>query len=405
MRLSSFRKQTWYRVALWIGLAACLILLWQVGDQFLTAKWRIPIDDYWRYWTTWRINRMGYDPYAATNLRFFLKELPILEKHPDYLPMILVPPWTLAMLSPFLLPAYASGRISWWLSSIAILAICANVIWRLYGGSKRQLGLAWLVAFTLMPTIWVLMQAQITVLVLLGITGFLYWTNQRQNDWLAGLSLALTTIKPQLVLLLWMAVLFWVIQQRRWKILLGCGLAILAASLVVVLDNPAVFQQFIHTYLANTPVEWKTPTLGYYLRLLMGLDLFWLQLAPLAIGMIWMAIHWFRNRMTWQWLEQAQTILWAAFLTSAYSWTYDMVLLLVPILAAFAAIVNRRGMASAILSLGSFLLINALAVVLHGYFNEQFFIWLAPALLLWYWFATRTSRKGAGLAEQVTGGV
>jgi len=393
MSLPSLRKQAWYRVVLWIGLVACLVLLWQLSSQFLTAPWRILIDDYWRYWTSWRINRMGFNPYDIANLRFFYAEFPELERHPNYVPILQVPPWALAIISPFVLPDYPASRTLWWFCSIAILVICANVIWKLYRGPKRQLWLAWLVAILMMPTVWGLMYGQINVLILLGMTGFLYWTQQRQNDWLAGLSLALTTIKPQLVLLLWMAVLFWVIRQRRWKILLGCGLVVLAASLVVVLDNPAVFQQFIHTYLYDPPLEWKTPTLGTYLRMLMGYQFFWLQFIPLAIGMIWMAIHWFRNRMTWQWRTDVQAILWVTFFTSAYSWTHDMVLLLLPILAAFAAMLNQRGARAVLPWLGGFLALNILAMVLHGYYNEHFFYWLAPVLFLWYWLAERFSKN------------
>ena len=233
MNFTSLRDSKWYPIFLWTAFVVSLISIWLLSNRILTTPKIVASEDHWRYWTAWRITKQGENPYDQKNLHKFKDEVYGLDKQPDYLPVILTPPWTITLITPFAPFTYLISRLLWLLASIAILIVCANILWRIYNGPKQWLWVSWLVIFTLTPTLFVLKQAQINPWTLLGLVGFLYWTSQRRNDWLAGLSLVLVTIKPQLFLAFWIALLFWVIQQRRWKILLSCALGIAFASLVV----------------------------------------------------------------------------------------------------------------------------------------------------------------------------
>ena len=259
-----------YRWLVWAGALVCFLAVWHLNSDILSAEQRIPTQDYWRYWTAWRINRLGHNPYDSSNIELLDDDFLEFDFPPKNLPVILTPPWTLSILSPFIILDYPASRLLWLLASIVILFICTNAIWQIYKGPKQYRGTGWLIAFTSLSAIGLLKQGQITILVLLGVIGFLYFIEVYQNDWLAGASLALITIKPQLLILFWIALFLWIVQQRRWKILFGLGMALLPISLFVFLDNPAIFQQFIYEYKNQSAAIWMTPTLGTYLRLFFG---------------------------------------------------------------------------------------------------------------------------------------
>jgi len=403
MSIANLRRTRWYRILLLVLLAASLILLWQLSVRVLSTSQAVNTEDHWRYWTAWHLAIRGDDPYDPINRLQFREEIPQLEKQRQGLPVILTPPWILLLITPFAPFAYPLSRMLWILASIILLMACARWIWQIYRGNNKLLWAAWLVTFIFFPTILTLRLGQINPWLLLGVIGFLYWTTSKPNDWLAGVSLALVAIKPQLFLVLWLAVLFWVIRERRWKIILAGGLALLLASLPFLITNPSIFQQFISTYLADTPVEWRTPTLGYLLRLLFGDHLFWLQFVAPLLGVIWIIFHWRRKRADWHWLQQMPVVLYASLLTSPYSWTYDQIVLLIPILAVTARLLANGWSKSARTWLVIYGLINLAVFILHRYFTDEYFIWLAPALLLWYWLANRAISKTQGMqVDQAT---
>jgi hypothetical protein len=144
------------------------------------------------------------------------------------------------------------------------------------------------------------------------------------------------------------------------------------------------------TYLADTPVEWKTPTLGFYLRLGLGVEQFWLQFITPVLGLLWLVWYLKGRRNTWDWLEILPAVLWAGVLASPYSWTYDQVVLLIPVIAVTVGLLRDGWTRPAWRWMGIFWLINLMTLVLHRYFTDEFFIWLAPLLLLWYWLARRS---------------
>ena len=390
MNFISFRKSLWYRLLLWAILVVCLVLLWQLSARILTTQKAVSSEDHWRYWSAWQLSMHGINPYDAKNLNNLRDKIPGLDAQPEFLPIILTPPWTIVLITPVAPFVYRISRLVWLLTSIVILLICSNFLWIIYDGSKKHKWAALLVTFTFFPTLLMLKQGQINPWVLLGLVGFLYWTTQRRNDWLAGISVALMTIKPQILLLFWIVLLFWIIKKQRWRILLACCLTLTFASLLIMVRNPLIFQQFFNTYLGDTPVEWKTPTIGFYLRLWMGVDKFWLQFIPPIIGIIWSIGYWFRNGNDWRWCREIIPLLWVSVLASPYSWTYDQIILLVPILSVTSSLLVGGWSKNSARWLGLYLIINLLILVLHRYYTDEYFIWFAPVLLIWYWLVRQS---------------
>ena len=71
--------------------------------------------------------------------------------------------------------------------------------------------------------------------------------------------------------------------------------------------------------------------------------MFWLQLAPAVVGVAFLTVHWRRYRDTWHWAEQMPLLVTLSVLTTPYGWTFDQVLLVVPIVALAARYTKKFG--------------------------------------------------------------
>src|SRR5262249_34484809 len=125
---------------------------------------------------------------------------------------------------------------------------------------------AWVAAAAFVPVILTLYYGQMSSIVFIGVVGFWFFACQGK-DYPAGMCLALTTIKPHVVYLLWIAVFWWVITQGRWKGLLGIFAPLLLSVSILALFWPRGLLGY-QAVLANPPLHWPTPTLGCILRLL-----------------------------------------------------------------------------------------------------------------------------------------
>lgn len=126
---------------------------------------------------------------------------------------------------------------------------------------------------------------QIGPFMLLGVASFLVF-ERRKQWWLAGASTALVAIKPQLLYLFWIALLLWVLQSRRWRVLAGSGLSCSVLLVLAWATNRAVVWQYL-SVLGNHSLDfWLMPTIGAILRQVLDWHRFLLQfLAPTLL--IW----------------------------------------------------------------------------------------------------------------------
>jgi hypothetical protein len=228
-----------------------------------------------------------------------------------------------------------------------------------------------------------------SALLLAGVTGFL-WFHRRNQAFAAGAALALASVKPLVLALLWVALALWVFSGRRWRVLSGGLIAVGLASVVAVMIDPQVFEQYLALYRLQPPTEWASPTMGGLLRLpsvLLGRDQYWLQYVPLAAGVIWLLAYWRRHRSDWDWRVELPLLVAVSLATMPYGWDYDGILALVPVIAVAAAL-HRALPTARIRVVAIYVGINAAALALNLLHTGAFwFFWLAPALLVWYLWA------------------
>ena len=149
------------------------------------------------------------------------------------------PAWVAFVALPFeLLGATLGGKL-WVLFGLACLAL------GLYLGVRPRPPSAILTALASVPTALLVLNAQISGLVVLGIgAAIALWS----RPYLAGLCLGLTLFKPHLVLPAGAAVVL----ARQWKVLAGWAIAGVALAGAAVLVNPRWFFEWLP--LLNGPV-------------------------------------------------------------------------------------------------------------------------------------------------------
>jgi hypothetical protein len=350
--------------------------------------------DFLGYWGSGQLMRAGESPYDFVKLRQLQSKLASSLE----LPVVMWnPPWILVWLYPVLLWPFPMAALLWLGLNYALILASATVLWRLQAGpsNPRWVGIAWVASLAFVPTLHVLYMGQVSSLLLLGIVGFLY-ASARGWDFLAGVSLALTTIKPHVVYLLWIAFLWWVIVERRWRYLAGVGTSLLAALGLLAVYWPASLWGY-RTVLSQPPIFYKTPTLGGVLRLWLSPEDPWIQfLVSSIVGGTFLAYLLLRHRGL-NWGAVLAPILLISVPTASYGYTFDQIVLLVPYLAVVGRIAERSPFdGGKTLLLVALLMINGMMAA-QGLLRMDYWLsfWAPWALALVFWYSQRRPSASA----------
>src|SRR5262249_12814170 len=257
--------------------------------------------------------------------------------------MFVSPPWALTLILPLgFAGSYALAWVVWMAVMMAAVAVSSKLLMDLYFGGLRipevkdtVLNRS-LFAFTFYPVLLCLKFAQTTPLALLGLAGFLYFET-KARPLSAGVALSLTFIKPQLLFLVWFAVLFRSLQRREWKVIASAGSGIAVLAGIALIFYPQAFLPY-HEFVRRPylPINPSGIT-GIIRRVLMNrVDVwrsYWMQFVPPVIGACWFAWYWRKHRRDWQWAQRMPALVTASVLTTAYGWIFDQTVLALPIIA------------------------------------------------------------------------
>jgi hypothetical protein len=384
LRNKAKRNNKIYRLFLWALLIASLFVLANLAP-ILTKPQNFSTDDFFPYWAAGKLNLAGENPYDQQNKEKLQIAVSGHGSTTYPISIMLNPPWAVTMVMPFGEISYPLSRLTWLIVSIGCIVYSAQLYWRLYNGPTQQRWIAWIVVLLFAPMISVLEVGQSSTLILLGISLFLYFTVFRQNDWVAGASLVLVAIKPQVIYLFLIAVLFWVFHNHRWKILISAIITALLLTLIAMVFNPLIIQQYLSMVQTGYLSELATPTLGAYIRFFwLGTDKFWLQFIAPFFGGLWFLWLWCKHRKSWSWLDELPILLLVSQVSAPYTYTYDQIILLPAIIQATIWVVHDWKRWTTLIFVVIFLIINVLDLVLHMRLSDFWFIWMAPSLLVWY---------------------
>jgi hypothetical protein len=298
-----------------------------------------PLSDFMEYWTSAHLLVAHQNPYSLPDT--FQMQQALGWREP--IPLIpLNPPWVLAVIAPLgLASSYELAWLVWVVLLTGIVAISSRLLMDLYFGELRVREISdsakvrCLMAFTFYPTLLALKFAQTAPLLLLGLSGFLYFESKRKSI-AASVFLSLTLIKPQLVILIWLAVLLnsW---QRRWlKTLLPTMSVIAILTTIALLLDHQVLKQYWE--IASGPYAQIYPSgmTAMIRRAFGGRSTFWLQFVLPVIGVIWFATYWRKHRSHWNWTDRMPMLVTVSMLTTAWGWLFDQTILAIPIIALAA---------------------------------------------------------------------
>src|SRR5262245_29426761 len=222
------------------GCAVLALLGWQFKHMLAAGPGWIPVD-FMAFWTAGKLHAAGHNPYDQEAVRAIqtsevsgVGEAVIMWN----------PPWALAVVTPFgLLPVPAAASL-WMLSILVLVVLAADLIWRAYDGDRKRRWIAWLVAITLAPTIYLFAYGQLTAVPFVGVAGFLACFKKKHYFW-AGVFGGLTASKPHLFSLFALGILFEAVRTKEGRTVLFGGLCLGAvATAVVSLPNTHVWADY-----------------------------------------------------------------------------------------------------------------------------------------------------------------
>lgn len=257
------------RIAWGIVIAALLLACGVVATAG-TGSYRR--DDFWCLRTAGQLVLERRDPYDERTWAGAAIVLPSGEvvKSACTGAVFAYPLWTAIFMVPFaMLPPDASATL-WIAVSVGAVAWGASWCWSAFGGPSRSALLcAVLVAFS--QPLWFVLRYGQTTAIELGLLGLTAWALSRGRERSAGFGFASFALKPQLVVLAWLAVLAEAVGRDRRPFLVaaaGAGFGGAAVSLVVA---------------PSWPIEWLGTVLGPRLRVAALLPTVW-GLANDALG-------------------------------------------------------------------------------------------------------------------------
>lgn len=315
-------------------------------------------------WAFWRDGVSPYSDEATRQIQLLIYGRPIRpEEEQEFDPgPFAYPFYTVFLVGPLVWMPYAWAEAIW----LVILEVCLFVglllalhvyDWR---PPRWLLACTAVWAFLFYPDVRALLLGQFAVFVF-AMVALTLWALKGRRDVLAGLFLALSTVKPQMVFLFVPFLLWWAARERRYRFVgsfVGGMALLLAASWLAEPAWVAGFLRQVARYPSYTAIgspiwiltHWVFPTLGMWGEVL---------LSGLAVAALAWAGWWAFQRDVGQAFEWAVGLcLIVTNLVAVRTATTNYVLLLFPLAMAFRALQRGRG--------GTWLVLFVEAVLLVG---------------------------------------
>ena len=246
-------------------------------------------------------------------------------------------------------------------------------------------------AYAFAPALSCLITGQTALFVLLGLTLFLRF--HRSQPFLAGVSLWLCALKPQLFVPFALVLLVWVVATRRYRILLGALLAFGCSMAIVLAMDPQVWLHYAQMMKAVRFETRVIPCLSTLLRLFTVPEAFWVQYLLAALGCVWAIFYQVGKISEWDWMEHGSLLMLVSLTVAPYSWFMDQSVLLPALLHTLYRTRSRTLVATFALISAVIELLNIRGISLG---NSLVYAWTPLVWLLWFLFARQSPRALKG---------
>jgi hypothetical protein len=244
-------------------------------------------------------------------------------------------------------------------------------------------------AITFLPGAVVLSLGQIGPVMLAGIVGFLSLV-RRQQYFKAGALTLLMALKPHLLFLFWIVLLFWIVRSRRWVLAAGAVTALTVGTALPMLLYGDLIAGYLSLVARESIFHHPSTTTGAFLRWMLGWDKVWVQPLPMLPGILWAALYWRRHARDWDWETRLPLVLLVSVITACYGWVFDQTVLYPALFQALGWLLATGQRSERFMAAFCYALINLAGLVLIGLgMNGVAYVWMAPAWLVFYNLAAR----------------
>jgi len=307
-------------------------------------------------------------------------------------------PYELLLFLPLIHFRFITAYVFWTILNLAMLAVVASLIQKLYG--RRSFSLTFLVILAFCPEWYCLIGGQDSILLLL-LFAICFWLWKRGKDGMAGFVLALGLFRPQLVLPFALVALL----AGEWRFVRGF---IPGAALVVALSAWVVGVNGMADYgriLVSQGTQKSATVLAHHWNVEPGLMATWrgflwlclprwvpagaegfLLLLVTVLGLVWAAKKMRGARATASFDMAFAIAVATTLLLSFHSYIHDFSLMILPILICgstmSASEIGSRTRASLVVSLVLLLFLTPLYLVLFAA-RSMGWLFLIQAVALW----------------------
>ena len=307
------------------------IILTLIIPMFLREKGG---GDFLAYWSAAHLFANGGNPYSQAEMRQLQQQTsPDRFVNNDGFINAWNPPWLILILLPVGILPFSIAFPVWVFCNTFLIGLALLISWKLCVGDQRSWGIlfVFLTGFLYVETISYLAIGQITSIVLLGIVLFI-WFLDRDLDILAGIAILFATIKPHISYFFLILAFIWIIQNRRWKVVIGFILAALISLVIFWVIIPGWLNNYI-SLLNNLPFNLLyTSTFTSLISDKFNISIF--KFLPiLLIFLIKPLLQIIRSE---DWLTAANLALLASIPLSPYGFNFDHIVLLPSIVQIIA---------------------------------------------------------------------
>jgi uncharacterized membrane protein (DUF106 family) len=292
------------------------------------------------------------------------------------------PPWALPITLPLGLIGVKVGALLWSLLLLACLWASVQMMWALHGRPSRLLNF---LGYSFAPALLCLIVGQTSLFALMGLVLFLKL--HRERPFWAGASLWLCALKPHLFLAFGAVLLAWVVANALYKVVLGALTALAASCVASWLIDSTAWTDYAHMMRTYGIEREFIPCWSVVLRLWTRPEAMWIQYLLPAIGCAWALAYFWKRRHGWDWIRESGLLMTVSILGAPYCWVFDQATAIPALLQG--AYYTRSRMLLTMLALASVGI--EVAMVCGIRITSAFYLWTAPAWLLWYLLARATA--------------
>jgi hypothetical protein len=350
-----------YFVGLAVGLAAVVIFFWDLRVAMLG------VDDFATIWTGPRAFLLGLDPYDPATWQATAVRIGS-ERNPSFNEVYLYPPWVTIALAPLALLPASVAVVVWTVIGMGTAVIAMRALLRAYVPELDWThGIVGLLLTFSAPAAVTFLTGQWTFLFVAALAAIVLCLRARRPT-AAGLLALVMLVKPPLfvftalglaVRALWPRSADPKTGRRFVLVATGAGLATIAVSWLIIPSWwPAWFEHVAAVQVGIEPVTIKT-----LFFTLFGVNGGWLA-PPVLLAMVFAALQFDPRSDGWLpvWLSLSVA-------GAVYSNTYDLLLLIVPMVLAAGALPTRR--AAFVIAAGAVLLLPVMwylhTIYVRGY--------------------------------------